>query len=204
MSVRTARGSARTYSACHPDSPIALGFDHAGPVHVPADRADIAHAVGRKDLQRAYGLGICSASRGLEPDCHQVATGLWVGEIDHPADYLAMWITTGVKWAVADIRSERVDVDAEDAYNADRTARIDQWAAELVTFAPSWYVDWLARTVHPPKWGYLVELGAEQWLEAGTVADPGAEWVGKVQRQWARRIASGEHVDAVVAEIEQF
>lgn len=203
MSQRVARGPVRGYSTCHPDSPIALGFDLAGPVHVPADRADIAHAVGRKDLQRAYGLGICSATRGLEPDSHQVATGLWIGEISHPADYLTRWISTGVKYS--DIGTPEGDnPDAEDAYQAARLAQIDQWAAELVGFAPAWFVDWIGRTVHPPKWAYLVEIGAHQWLDAGRPVPPVAGWVDKVDRQWARRIASGEHVDAVVRELGQF
>lgn len=200
--IRTARGPVRSYSTCHPDSPIALGYDLAGPVHVPSDRADIAHAVGRKDLQRAYGLGICSASRGLAPDSHQVATGLWVGEIDHPADYLARWISTGVHWST--VAPADVNPDAEDAYEADRLARIDQHAAELVDIAPAWYVNWLARTVHPPKRAYLVELGAAAWLDAGAPITPSDGWVDKVNRQWARRVASGEHVDAVVRELEQF
>lgn len=201
--VRVARGPVRGYSTCHPDSPIALGYDLAGPVHVPADRADMVHAVGRKDLQRAYGLGICSATRGLEPDSHQVATGLWIGDISHPADYLAKWISTGVHWSAVD-NTPAEDLDAEDEYNAARLAQLDQWAAELCTFTPSWFVDWLVRTVHPPKWAYLVERGAATWLDAGAPLTPAADWATKVDRQWARRIASGEQVDKVVHELEQF
>lgn len=199
---RVARGPVRGYSTCHPDSPIALGFDLAGPVHVPTDRADIAHAVGRKELERAYGLGICSASHGLAPDVHQVASGLWINEVVNASDYLARWISTGVHWSTVDISAS--NPDEVDAYNADRTARIDQWAAELVTFAPAWYVDWLARTVHPPKWAYLVEQGAHVWLGAPAPYPIADGWVEKVNRQWARRVASGEHVDAVVRELETF
>lgn len=87
------------YSARHADSPIALGWDIAGPVHVPDHlRPDIEYMVGRRELRQAYGLQIISASGGLEPDVHQVETGLWPN-ISHPADYLARWIVTGIRWS---------------------------------------------------------------------------------------------------------
>jgi hypothetical protein len=173
------------YSARHPESPIALAWDTSGPVHV-ADhlRADIANAVGRRDLQRAYGLAIISASAGLEPDVHQHETGLWP-DIAHPADYLTTWIRTGLQWA--DGTADDVDPDADDKYAEMVAAEVDEWAVELVKCAPAWYLDWAGRLVHPPKYEYLIRLGAHQWLGTAEPADPGTGWSRKIDAQWSRR-----------------
>ena len=203
--TREARGPVRSYSVLHPDSPITLGFDHAGPVHVPTDRADLAHAVSRKDLATAYGLGVCSATRGLEPDSHQVATGLRL-DLTHPSDYLAWWVSTALQWHRKP-SDDGENPDEADAYEAARVAQLDQWAAELVAIAPVWFVDWLTRLIHKPKWELLVEMGAQAWLDGPTPRDPQTDWSVKMGRQWARRFESSEIVERVthgLRDLEEF
>lgn len=202
MTVRQARPRPR-YSDVHPDSPIARGYDIAGPVNVPADRADIAHSVSVSELRRAYSLGVCSATRGLAPDSHQMETGL-APQIDNASDYLAWWIGQALSWADQPDDIGAVNPDESDAWHAARLAQIDQWAAELVTVAPVWFVDWAGRLIHPPKWQHLIELGAAQWLGAPAPHTPGDQWADRMGRQWAARLRSGEHVAAVVRDLEQF
>lgn len=191
------------YAALHRDSPVARAVDVVGPVRVTDSlRADIAHRVSRRDLARAYGLGVCSATAGLAADQHQHASGLWP-ELT-PADYLAEWITTACQWHTTGGSrvSDAVDPDGADVHAASRLARLDQQAAELEAVAPAWFTDWACRLVHPPKWEYLIELGGHQWLGEPVPVRPDHEWASKMDGQWARRIRSGEHVDAVVRALE--
>lgn len=190
------------YSAVHPDSPIARGWDIAGPVRV-GDKSDLVHAVGSTELRRAYGLGIISASSGLPADVHQVETGLRL-DLVHPADYLVWWVSQGLQWAdqpSTDLTG--VNPDLEDEYESARLARIDQYAAELVQIAPVWFVDWLARLIHPPKWVWLVEQGAHIWLDGDTPRPVDADWFGKMVRQWQRRFESAEIVTRVTEQLRE-
>jgi hypothetical protein len=181
------------YGARHPDSPIALAWDIAGPVHVDdVLRPDIAHAVSLKMLRQAYALGVVSAT-GLPADVHQTETCLWPDLA--PTDYLATWITTACAWAREERRAA-VDEPSDDA-NADRAEQnaiehagvVARWAADLVVDdqVPAWFVAWLGRTVHAPKFTYLVELGAWAWLGALEPVAPEAGWAVKVDRQWRTR-----------------
>lgn len=195
------------YAGRHSDSPIALACSTVGPVRVVDNlRADIAHGVSTRDLRRAYALGVCSASSGFAPDVHQHDSGLWPDL--SPADYLARWIRTALQWADKSMLARMADncgsLDEQDRYEAARSARLDQWAAELVTVAPAWYVDWLARLIHPPKWGYLVEIGAAQWLGEPKPYRIETDWAEKVRRQWTRRAQGIAQVARVVKALEEF
>lgn len=204
MSVRQSRAAtdAGAYAHKHRDSPIAKACGDVGPVQVTSTvRADIAHACGRHELARAYGLGVCSVSHGFAPDVHQHASGLWP-ELS-PADYLVRWVETALQWAQT--FDDRVgSVDEEEAYDAAKLAQIDQWAAELVAVAPVWYVDWLARLVHLPKRRYLVEIGACHFLGAPRPMPVDAEWADKVRRQWQRRAQGIRQVEHVAKALEVF
>ena len=196
--------SAADYAHKHRDSPIAKACSDVGPLMVTDSvRADIVHAVSLSDLRRAYALGVCSASHGFAADVHQTYSGLW----PHlsPADYLAEWVGVACHWHKGiGGETEQCSEDQAEAWEAQRFASCDQWAAELVTVAPVWYVDWLARLVHPPKWLYLVELGAAQWLGAPAPSAPAEDWGDKVRRQWARRAQGAEQVARVVEALEEF
>lgn len=191
------------YAHLHRDSPLAKACADVGAVLVAdSDRADIAHAVGRHELARAYGLGICSRVHGFRPDVHQTYSGLWTSLA--PADYLAQWISTGLQWADGSTDSRVGSIDEQEAYEAARLAQLDQWAAELVKVGPVWFVDWMQRLIHPPKWQYLVEIGAAQWLGASKPFRHADEWAEKMRRQWTRRAQGIAQVERVVKELEQF
>lgn len=191
------------YAHLHRDSPLAKACADVGAVLVDdSDRADIAHRVGRHELARAYGLGICSKVHGFRPDVHQTYSGLWTNLA--PADYLAQWISTGLQWADGDTSTRVGSIDEEEAYDAARLAQIDQWAAELVATAPAWFVDWMGRLIHLPKWRYLVEIGACHFLGAPRPIKVEAEWADKVRRQWQRRAQGIRQVETVVKALEQF
>jgi len=117
-------------------------------------------------------------------------------DITHPADYLAWWISTAIQWHTRPSDAGE-DPDAADAYEAARLADIDQWAAELVQVAPVWFVDWMGRLIHAPKWVLLVEMGAQAWLDGPTPRDPQTDWSVKMGRQWGRRFESSEIVERV-------
>lgn len=196
MSVVVRRGA---YSARHPDSPIALGWDEAGPVRV-GYRGEIAHAVSSSDLKRAYGLAVCS-STGEAVDVHQSITKLWPDLT--PADYLVKWIRTALTWADAHDIGD-CSVDQQEAWDAGRLADYDQVQAELAQVAPLWFTDWLDRLLHRPKIDMLIELGAHEWLNAGAPYPRDEAWAVKMGVQWRRRLQSGEQVARVIRELEVF
>jgi hypothetical protein len=187
--------AAANYWARHKDSPIAQACGTVGIVRVPDNlRADIASEVSRKDLQRAYGLGIISASAGLAPDQHQVESGLWQDLA--PSDYLVNWIKTGCNWSTSNGCSTSSNDRPAELEAEGQREMLDAWAAELVTVAPSWFVDWLDRTVHAPKFDFLVELGAAEWLGAGAPAIPATDWAGKAARKFTCRTRKNSQVAA--------
>lgn len=183
------------YSADHPDSPLAQAWDVCGAVKVTDSlRADIAHCVDRHDLRRAYALGLISKQSGQPADVHQADSGLW--PTLSPADYLAEWISVGCAWHLSGGGAPRCTEPGDDD-NANRAAldaldhaeQVQQWATELVQLdgLPAWWSDWAARLVHPPKFAYLVELGAAAWLGAPAPAVLTEPWAIKVRKQWANR-----------------
>lgn len=129
--VRQTRAAtdAGAYAHKHRDSPIAKACSDVGAVLVTSSvRSDIAHGVSRRDLARAYGLGVCSASHGFPADVHQHASGLWP-ELS-PADYLVRWVETALQWATVH-NGQAGSIDEQDAWEATRVAQLDQWAEKM-------------------------------------------------------------------------
>lgn len=185
------------YSADHPTSPLAQAWDVCGPVKVDDRlRADIAHCVDRHDMRRAYALGLISKQSGRPADVHQADSGLWADLT--PADYLAEWITVGCAWHVSGGTSAPRCDEPSDEHNADRALlddidhaeQVQVWATDLVGLGeqlPAWWSEWAGRLLHPPKFAYLVELGAHTWLDAPAPAALADRWAVKMRRQWANR-----------------
>lgn len=184
------------YSANHPQSPLALAWDIAGPVLVTDNlRADVAHAVDRTMWRRAYALGLISTGHGFRADEHQTYSGLFQ-DLANPADYLAKWVETGCQWAAGEKRDaidQRAERTREEPEPVDE---LDSWAQTLVGSAdtPSWWVSWGSNLVYASKFEYLVRLGAHAWLGAPAPRDPGTGWSKKMDAQWIRRSARCERL----------
>lgn len=161
---------AADYAVVHAASPIADAARKVGAVRL-ADRMrpEIEHAVSTRDLRRAYGLGILSATTGLAPDVHQQESGLWA-DVEE-SEYLVRWIRAGV-----------------DATSWD-TGR-DAWAegAPLVT-PPATVDEYLLRLVCPDKAAFAA--ACVDALAAGEeMPTCDAKWCDqvrtRVQKHWRR------------------